>query len=411
MMMKKAVFVFAVTWVCCGYASANLTPLHESAGKMMVQRDFLLCPFEKGAFGNDVSRLLPFLWSTSSKDAYSCFSAAEQQYSDGIAWEIRKVVDGKMMPSIHEWTPSTEVWFQPFQLFVVKWKDGRCGICFHNEARAYSPRKNEGERITLVDSTWHELNVETNGVPRKTRLEGGVRSLFGNTSIASICNVVPHRYRGANAEVVGEPSDSQKRLDECANQIWSLSESQKERIAILHRDYVKKLHPEAVVTNIYLVVGDGNFDGVCDAYASCDAEQKDDMNYTWSLYVSSGSCFCRAEDDMSRTFDRIEAVYVDAEVCVSKDSFFRLDRSRRPSYIMPVTIVDGKPEFWSYANHRSCVQKFRKENGANAEFNDCLGLSGCGVANLDDLFLDFAPIIRVERIQCETIVLAKEKAN
>lgn len=124
--MKKAVLCFAVTWGCCGYASTNLTPLHENEGQMMVQRDFLLCPFEKGAFGNDVSLLLPFLWSTPSKDAYSCFSAAEQQYSDGISWEIRKVADGRMMPSIHEWTPSTDVWFLPFQLFVVKWqKDKR----------------------------------------------------------------------------------------------------------------------------------------------------------------------------------------------------------------------------------------------------------------------------------------------
>lgn len=408
--MKKGIFALAVTWGCIGYADngVEIRPLLESDGQIMVQREFMRCPFEKGAFGDDVSLLLPFCWVVQGKGSYVCFSAADQTYSDGVSWELRQVSDGKMIALEHEWTPETDLWFRPFQLFEVKWDGGRRTLLYHHDNYGYASRKDDEEKIALANTVWYELKVGTNGVPKKVAVENGLRLLLKDNAVSEICNVIPHRYQGADAKVVRDHAEPQKRLEMYSRQNWSLSATQKEQIAVLHRDYVKRNIPSGVVSNVYIVAGDGDLDGVCDAYVSTDAEKTCDGNYVWSLYVVEGTRFSRAKESVSRTFERIETVYVDAEVCTSKDSFFRLDRNGMPSYIMPVALNEGKIELWDYVKHESCVQAMRRQKGlSNAMFSDCISPSGCGVASFDDLFFGFAPLVRIKRIPCETFKISR----
>lgn len=411
MIMKKGIFALLIAWGVIGYADkgVEIRPLTERDGQIMVQREFMRCPFEKGAFGNDVSLLLPFCWAIHGKGSYTCFSAAEQKYSDGVSWELRQVSNGKMLAPEHEWSQETDLWFQPFQLFEVMWGGGRRALLYHHDSYDCASRKDGGEKIALVNTIWYELKVGANGMPQKVVVENGLRLLLKDNAVSEICNVIPHKYQGADAKVLREHYDSQKRLEMCSRQIWSLSTAQKEQLAALHRDYVERALPSGVVSNVYIVAGDGDFDGVCDAYVSTEVEKKGDGNYVWSLYIAEGIHFTRAKRSVVRTFGRIETVYIDAEICAARDSFFRLDRNRMPSYIMPVTIGEGKIDLWDYVNHESCVQVLRRENGlSNAMFGDCIRPSGSGVASLDDLLFGFAPLVRIKRIPCETFDVSHE---
>lgn len=413
MTMQKGIFVLAAAFGYISHAEkVELRPLVKGDGQIMVHREFSRCPFEKGSFGNEVSLLLPFSWTVKDKAAYTYFSAADQRYSDGISWEVRQILDGEMIVPEHGLTQGTDAWFLPSHLFEVKWDDGYSDVLYHHDNYGSASLKDGGEKIFLVNSIWYELSVETNGLPKKFIVDGGVRSFLKNNEVTGICNVIPHRYLGADAKVVREQSDSQKRLEMCSRQAWSLSMVQKEQIAVLHREYVEKSHPGGVVTNVYIIAGDGNFDGACDAYVSTDLEKSGTKNYVWTLYLADRTRFSRAKEVCERTFGRIETVYVDAEVCASRDSFFRFDRIRMPSYIMPVVFDKGKIELWDYVSHDSGVRALRRQNGlSNAMFGDCISPSGMGVASLDDLFSGFAPLVRMNRIQCETFGISRRNAQ
>lgn len=401
--MLILISVFVGLCACASHAGISMSVLSSDDGRGMVRNEYVDCAFETGSFGNDVSMILPFCWTVPNAGVYTYFTAAEHRQTDGISWSLRRVEDGKLIPLSHPWTPETDVWFCPVQLFEVTSRDGQRGLFYHQERTRRVTRKDVDESVCLVDSTWYNLAVATNAIPKKTAINGGCRALFRLLGAVSIRNVMPHRYRGADALPVLEPSDSQKRLLSGERQPWKMPEESKKRLAALHREHLAKIRPGVQVSKVYLVVGDGDFEGTCDAYVTSDAEAKDGRNYMWTLYVASGGQFVRSNRNVSQTFNRIETVFIDAEVCAPRDSFFRWDRIGMPSYIMPLTFVDGEVELWDYANHESCVKSFRRQTGfGNTGYGDCIGPSACGVAGLEDLFVG-GTLVRAECLPCETI--------
>ena len=203
-----------------------------------------------------------------------------------------------------------------------------------------------------------------------------------------------------------QPVNEQKRLSDCEKyqKHWKLTLDQK---AILSRAYCedsKRIKPTAVVSNVYAIVCDYNLDGICDAYVSSNVEKVDDRRYIWTSYLWDGVGFVRQTQKRTFVFDRIEQVNIDASVCASQDSFFKFDRIGIPSYVMPITIVDGRPELWDYANQENPVRRFRSKVGmSNVGFYCCLGADEHGIANLNDLFLMYSMLVCARRLPCETI--------
>lgn len=126
-----AICYVALIAIC--HADAKLDALSESDGQRMVLTEFASCAFEKGAFDNDVSLLLPFCWTIPNKGAYTYFSAADQKYSDGISWEMMRVAEGKLFHCEYQLSPGAGIWFQPFQLFEIVFADGRSLFVYHSE--------------------------------------------------------------------------------------------------------------------------------------------------------------------------------------------------------------------------------------------------------------------------------------
>lgn len=404
--MKKTFCVICGTaLIAICHADVKLGMLPESDGRRMVLKEFASCAFEKGAFENDVSLLLPFYWTIPNKGVYTYFSAADQKYSDGAFWEMMQIKDGGLIHCEYQSNSGLGAWFQPFQLFEIVFSDVTSSLAFHNDHF-----KKIGSYSAVVDVKWYNLSISTNGVPLKTKMHNGIDSLFANKRVKVIRNVVPHRYRGAKAEMVKEPTREQKRLIDCKGR-WELPDIVKNQLAYMHRKYVESTKPSMVVSNVYIIACDGNFDGEVDAYISSDVEKESNENFKWTLYVKDGNgLFVRSEKPQSFQLDAIETLSIDSELHASQDAFFMIDRIGIPSYVMPIIVENGKPELWSYARHKGVVQSFRQKSGMeNADFSSCIdaGIMGVskGIASLRDIFLMNAMLVSAKRLQCETIVI------
>lgn len=405
-MKKNLHAICGAALIATCHADIRLDVLPESEGRRMALEEFAACAFEKGAFDSDVSLLLPFCWAIPGKGAYACFSAADQKYSDGVSWEIMQIKDGRLIHCEDPSNSGASVWFQPFQLFEIVFSDGVSSFAFHNDHS-----KKMGSCCAIVDVKWYDLSISTNGVPLKTQMHKGIDSLFANERVKVIRNVVPYRYRGARAEMVKEPTREQKRLMECKG-AWNLSDTAKNQLADMHRKYVESIKPSMVVSNVYTIACDGNFDGEVDAYVSSDVERESNTNFKWTLYVKDGNeVFARSEKPQSFQSDNIEIITIDSELHASQDDFFRMDRIGVPSYVMPIIVENGKSELWSYAKHKSVVQSFRQKRGMeNADFSSCIDAGAMGVtkgiASLRDIFLMHSMLVSAKRLQCETTVVS-----
>lgn len=386
-------------------------PLTAGCAQALVAGTFLHERFETGAWGNDISGVIPFQWSIPGKGVFTYFSAAEHKFFDGRAWHLHEVQCGKLVFCKYDWSPNVDIWFTPEQLFEIEYFDGQKTLAFHNERYTGIDVTNRGERISLVSERWLALSVATNGTPSKVLIsDDGASALFRDKGMKSIRCTVPHLYRGANAEVLNEVSREQRRLRKAdANtEVWMLSEAQKENIAKRHWLYLRDRKPSVVATNIFIVACDANIDGIVDAYVSSDAECDLHGNCKWSLYVGDGRGFSFADKPYKFVFDRVEEVVIDPVVHVSKDAFFKFDRIGLPSYVMPVTTVG---ELWDYLRQDSPVKSFRSKPGLqNAEFYSCIdnGITGIttGVASLKDIFLMNSMLISARRLPCEILIVS-----
>lgn len=412
MMRRKTLCAICyVASIAICHADAKLDALSESDGQRMVLTEFASCAYEKGAFENDVSLLLPFSWTIPNKGVYTYFSAADQKYSDGISWEMMRVAEGKLFHCEYQLSPGTGIWFQPFQLFEIVFADGRSLFVYHNECY-----RKIGHYGAIVDVKWYNLSISANGVPLKTPMHNGIDSLFANERVRVIRNVVPLRYRGAKAEVVKEPTREQKRLTDCKGE-WGISNMAKEQLADMHRKHVESMKLSSVVSNVYIIACDGNFDGVIDAYVSSDAEKEGDAKFKWTLYVKErNGLFVRSEKSQSFQLDEIEILGIDPELHVPQDAFFKIDRIGVPSYAMPIVVENGKSELWSYAKHKGVVQSFRQKRAMeNADFSSCIdgGAMGVskGIASLKDIFLTNSMLVSAKHLRCETISVSKKDGS
>lgn len=410
--MKKFLCVtFTVVSIVICHANVKLGMLSENDGQRMVRAEFLRCSFEKGSFGNDVSLLLPFCWTIPERGTYTYFSAAEQMYSDGIFWEMKQIKDGKLLLCDYPFNSASDVWFRPFELFEIKFEDGATGLAYHNDRY-----RNVDEYISSVDVKWYNLSVCTNGVPLKTLMDNGIVSLFTNEHVRVIRNLVPHRYRGAKADIVKEPTLEQKRLMESTAR-WELPDVDKKQLTNIHCKYVESIKGSGIVSNVYVIACDANFDGSIDAYVSSDAEKGKGKIHKWTLYVKErNGLFARPEKTQLFSFDRIEKHCIDSELYVSQDAFFMIDRIGVSPYVMAIILDNGKPEFWSYAKHESVVRSFRKKCGMeNADFLSCIGVKvnekSKGIASLRDVFLIHSMLVSAKRLQCEAIVVPQAKSR
>lgn len=384
-------------------------PLPLKQGEALVAEVFTRGPFWTGAWSNDVSCLINCQWRIHGKGTYTYFSAAEQLYSDGRAWQSWEISSSKLLPCKYDWSPDVDIWFMSDQLFEVEYTDGRSMIAFHNDRRIGAEYPNRGEGVTLVSQKWFTLSVATNGVPRKVLISGeGAKAMFCDKSIKSIRCAIPHMYHGATAEIRNEETREQKRLRESEVNVhaWALSETQKEHVVQLHQQYLHALMPSTISTNIFIIACDGNMDGLVDAYVSSDAECASHGACKWSLYIGDRMGFSRAGKTNRFVFERIEAVEIDPVVYARKDAFFKVDRIGMPSYVMSIT-DDG--EFWSYSMQDNPVKVFRAKPGMqNADFYSCIdnGTVGIttGIASLKDIFLMHTMLVSAKRLRCETIV-------
>lgn len=388
-------------------------PLTSGCAQALVADIFLHERFETGAWGNDISCVIPFQWRIPGKGVFTYFSAAEHKFSDGRAWHLYEVHPDKLVFCKYDWSPNVDIWFTPEQLFEIEHFDGRKTLAFHNERCTGIDVTNRGERILLVSERWFSLSVATNGTPSKVLIsDDGASALFRDKGMKSIHRTVPHLYRGAKAEVLNAVSQEQGRLRETdANtEAWRLSDTQKENIAKRHWRYLRDRKPSVVATNIFIVACDGNIDGLVDAYVSSDAECDIRGNCKWSLYVGDGRGFSFADKPYKFVFDRVEEIAIDPEVHVSKDAFFRFDRVGLPPYVMPIT---NAGELWSYFRQDSPVKSFRVKPGLqNAEFYCCIdnGIAGAatGVTSLKDIFLMNSMLVSAKRLPCETINISNK---
>ena len=383
-------------------------PLSADRAQALVADTFMHERFETGAWGNDVSCVVPFLWSIPGKGVFTYFSAAEHKFSDGRAWHLYEVHPDKFVFCKYDWSPNVDVWFTPEQLFEIEYFDGQKTLAFHNERYTGIDVTNRGGRVSLVSEKWFALSVATNGTPSKVLIsDDGASALFRDKGIKSIRCTVPHLYRGAKAEVLHAVSREQGRLRETdANtEAWMLSEAQNENIAKRHWQYLHDREPSVVATNIFMVACDANVDGLVDAYVSSDAECDIHGNFKWSLYIGDGRGFSVADKPYKFVFDKVEEIAIDSEVHASKDAFFRFDRIGLPPYVMPITSAG---ELWSYFRQDSPVKSLRVKPGLqNAEFYCCIdnGIAGiaAGVASLKDIFLMNSMLVSAKRLPCETI--------
>lgn len=388
-------------------------PLTAGCAQAFVADTFVHERFETGAWGNDISCVIPFQWSVPGKGVFTYFSAAEHKCSDGRAWHLYEVQSGRLVFCRYDWSPKVDIWFTPEQLFEIERFDGQKTLAFHNERYAGVEITNRGERISLVLERWFALSVATNGTPSKVLIsDDGASALFRDKSMKSIRCTVPHLYRGAKAEVLNEPSREQIRLREADTdtEAWMLSEAQKKNVAKRHWLYLRDRKPSVVATNIFVVACDANVDGLADAYVSSDAECDMHGICKWSLYVGDGRGFSIADKPYEFVYDRVEVIAIDPVVHVSKDAFFKFDRIGLPPYVMPVTAAG---ELWNYLRQDSPVKSFRVKTGLQkAEFYCCIdnGIAGIatGVASLKDIFLMNSMLVSAKRLQCETIVVSQK---
>lgn len=403
--------VFATMAVAATATIADCTayePLSTDRGQALVKDTFNDTPFWTGAWGNDVSCILPFQWSVPGKGTFTYFSAAEHKFFDGRAWELDEIGSGKLRYCKHDCSPDVVIWFMPEQLFEIEYIDGGKTLVFHNERYTGIEVTNKGERISLVSERWFALSVTTNGMPSKVLIsDDGASALFRDKGMKSLRCTVPHLYRGAKAEILNGVSREQRRLREADTNIvaWMLSKPQKVHIAERHWQYLNDRIPSVVATNIFIVACDGNLDGLVDAYVSSDVEYDMHGNCKWSLYVGDGRGFSFADKPYEFVFERREAIAIDPVVHASKDAFFRFDRIGLPPYVMSIT-NDG--ELWSYSRQDSPVKRFRVKPGMqNADFHCCVdnGIAGIatGVASLKDIFLMDSMLVSARRLPCETI--------
>ena len=191
---------------------APYEPLSQARGQTLVKNAFRDVPFWTGAWGNDVSCLLPFQWSIPDKGVFTYLSAAEHKFFDGRAWELDEIGSGRLRYCKHDWSPAVDIWFEPEQLFEVEYFSERRILCYHNERMRGSDAETDG--IGFIENfTWNELSVNTNGLPNKTLLKGWPSTLFADEEFKSIYNVVPLKFRGAKAETVQAKDEIRKRLD------------------------------------------------------------------------------------------------------------------------------------------------------------------------------------------------------
>ena len=383
--------------------STPYEPLSQVRGQALVKDAFHNVPFWTGAWGNDVSFLLPFQWSTPDKRIFTYFSAAEHKFSDGRAWELDEIDTGRLRYCKHDWSPDVDIWFEPEQLFEVEFFSKRRVLCYHNERMRGSDAETDGVGF-IEDFIWNELSVSTNGWPNKTLLKGWPSALFADGGFKSISSVVPLKFRGAKAETVQEKDEICKRLDGYSGtqSSWGIAPLKKRELASIHHKYVRDILLSNDVSTVYLIACDANHDGICDAYASSDAERVGVDKYRWSLYLGGSSGFTCQKEAEKFSVNRSEDLYFETDVVAAKDDFFRVDRIKMPAYVMVLTELDGYPESWSYVYHDSPVKNFRSREGfSNAEFFSCLKCGKPGVASIRDMFLSYYALIRAERLECE----------
>ena len=410
-MRTKSIMLTATMAVFSPAYALNVEPLSVERGRALVANEFANGEFNTGSWGNDVSLLLPFQWLLPGKGAYTYLSLAEYRHSDGMAWDLRRIVGDRLVSAKYEWSPDVDVRFEPFQLFEIVYNDGSRDFAYHKERceRAYLP---SGDAVALVSSTWYGLDVGTNAVPRKNLLPEGAATFFRDRRVKAIRNVVPLRYRGARADIAKEPTRAQKRLSDGVNAecAWMLDGVSRKKVAELHCRHIGRIMPSAVVTNAYVVAGDCNFDGVVDVYVSSDAERDGNGNFRWTLYIGRPGGFVSCAKPLSFNFPYRERVQISPTVCAAKEAFFRFDRIDMPPYVMPVVDDGGRLELWSYASATGTAQTFRKQKGmANAEYHICADMDGVGNVSMKDIFLIDSMLVSARRLSCETIAVSRQR--
>ena len=383
------------------------TPSHREAlsaseGQLLVERFFAENEFNTGEWGNDISMVLPFQWLSAQKKIFAMVSLAEHKRTHEADWFVKQIYDGRLQHCKYDFSPETDVVFLPEELYELQYSNGRTKLCYHNEMFRGSDAETDGVMF-IESSIWYELEVLTNGWPRKCVCEEWPERLFADRSLKSVQSIVPHRFRGPKANPVKEKDRMETRLDEYETMQsgWHMDGKTMEALANLHRKYVAEVFPSNEVDSVFIVVCDANHDGKCDAYVSSDAEKAEADKYRWSLYIWGMTGFVRQKEPTKFFGTDKEYLYLETDVIAAKEDFFRIDRIKMQPYVLVLSEHNGHPESWSYVHHDSPVRTFRNRNGfANADFFSCLKYGQSGVSSIKDLFLSYYSIVRAERLEC-----------
>lgn len=412
--MNKCMVAFAIGMAFVDIqpieAATIRMPLTDSEGQLLVERFYAGTEFNTGDWGNDISLLLPFKWN-SEKDQFTLFSMAEHVRTHEAHWPPYQIIEGRLRYRKYEWTREGSVDFLPRELYEIQYSSGKKCLCYHNERTRGSDAETAGVGF-VENSIWNELDIGTNGCPKKTVRKGWPEALLADVAFKSARSVVPLRFRGPTACVVNEKDTIQKRLDEYAatQNGWSIDATQREALVARHCRLAAKEHNAEIITAVYILACDVNNDGICDAYATSDIEDVGDGKYRWALYLGTATGFSRQADAIKISANQTEDFYLETDVVATKDAFFRVDRVKMPTYVMVLSEFDGHPESWSYVHHENPVRDFRRRNGfAKADYYSCLGIGGGtpGVSSIRDMFLSYYTLVNVERLQCETVAVSK----
>ena len=172
--MNKCMVAFAIGMAFVDIqpieAATIRMPLTDSEGQLLVERFYAGTEFNTGDWGNDISLLLPFKWN-SEKDQFTLFSMAEHVRTHEAHWPPYQIIEGRLRYRKYEWTREGSVDFLPRELYEIQYSSGKKCLCYHNERTGGSDAETAGVGF-VENSIWNELDIGTNGCPKKTVRKG-----------------------------------------------------------------------------------------------------------------------------------------------------------------------------------------------------------------------------------------------
>lgn len=391
----KRVVVLALFAAVHAAIGVELKEMSITEGHELVKSYYSRLEFNKGMWGDDCLKLLPFRFLLSNGGFRYVLSEAEYHYSDGMDWFCYAVTNG---------TPKQlgidvdSFWFWPYQLFLVEREGGRRDVIYYTYGKNVVVDATRSEKVVAADLMWRVISEGGSGELASKSLNKDIGGVLTEKGVVAITKIHPHLYRGKAVEII--TNGSVVAVKDCT----LLSSERKFAVAKLYVDALRRRRPAASCDSVLMVVGDMDGDGVCDAYVSSEAERTRNGGYWWTLYSGKSNGF--ADKEVVVNVQSFEQAMVPSRVNATCDSFCLVERKTGERYAIVLDAHDGRVVPMDYLDERNVVRRQRKEYGhKRVNFYTCLpSVDYRGIGDLEDLFADFrVPLESVRRLSVEKV--------